>query len=240
MSFIQGLFSDAFVIRWLHIWFGIIWIGTLYYFNFMQVPFMGAAETEAATKSRMIRTMVPRALWWFRWAAMLVFLTGLYLWDHRYRQGLTGGVYWETGGSLPITIGILLGTLMFLNVWLIIWPKQKIVIANAVATAEGKAADPAAAAAAARAGVASRTNTLFSIPMLFFMVSAAHYPYSANTDEPNMLYAMVIFSTLFILAIQANAMWGKMIKPLASVKAVVWSGFALWAILYVMTRLGSY
>ena len=104
--------------RWGHFLAGITWIGLLYYFNFVQTEYF--KEAEDAHRSGAIQKLVPRALWWFRWGAMLTFLTGLVLLYNRH-AGLT----------LDITVGALLGTLMFLNVWLIIWPNQKIVIASA-------------------------------------------------------------------------------------------------------------
>ena len=160
----------AFLFRWIHFLAGITWIGLLYYFNFVQVPFF--AETEAPVRSGAIAKLVPRALWWFRWGAMFTFLSGLAIILLRIVQG--GGAVMSTSWGVTISIGALLGILMFLNVWLIIWPNQKIVIASTQAVLAGGQADPAAAGAGAKAFVASRTNTLFSIPMLFFMAAASH------------------------------------------------------------------
>src|SRR3954463_8896440 len=115
-----------FVLRWLHIIFGVTWIGLLYYFNFVQGPFF--AETDAATKSNAIQKLVPRALWWFRWAALFTFLTGaIYLMGRGHRDGF--GIF-ATSWGVAILTGASLGTIMFLNVWLIIWPNQKVVIAS--------------------------------------------------------------------------------------------------------------
>src|SRR4051812_44767834 len=162
-----------FVLRWLHFFFGITWIGLLYYFNFTQGAFF--AETDAATKSNAIQKLVPRALWWFRWGAMFTFVTGLlYLLMRGHQLG------WEAYSSawgISILTGAALGTLMWANVWFIIWPAQKVVIQSATQAATGKAAIPEAAGRGARALVASRTNTLFSIPMLFFMGAASHLPF---------------------------------------------------------------
>ena len=230
---ISELFSDAFVFRWLHVWFGMIWLGTLYYFNFMQMPFMADPVTEAAAKSRLTRTLLPRALWWFRWGAMGVFVTGAYMWHLKYLP--TMGVYWTSAGGLPITIGILLGTLMFLNVWLIIWPAQKIVIANAHAVADGKTTDPTAPRRAARAAVASRTNTMFSIPLLFFMLTGSHYSYRTENANSS-FYGILLLIFAIILAVEANAIFGKMLKPLATISNVITSGFVLWFLLYLLSR----
>src|ERR1700747_585734 len=107
------LFMDGFVFRWLHIFFGIIWIGLLYYFNFVQVPFFG--ETDATTKSGAIQKLVPRALWWFRWGAMLTFLAGILMYLIRLGQAGAPDFYSSQYG-IVITLGGLIGTIMFLNV----------------------------------------------------------------------------------------------------------------------------
>jgi len=95
----------SYLFRWIHYFAGVTWIGILYYFNFVQTEFF--KETDAGTKSAAIAKLVPRALWWFRYGALLTFLTGLAL------AGFLGG-----GVNVYITIGMLMGTLMFLNVWL--------------------------------------------------------------------------------------------------------------------------
>ena len=140
------------LVRWGHILVGIAWIGLLYYFNFVQTEYVKVADPDA--KADVMKKLAPNALWWFRWAAFLTFLTGLYL---LYVQ--------ERAITTAITLGSLMGIIMMLNVWGIIWRNQKIVIG----LKEGDAA-----AAGAKAGLASRTNTLLSLPMLYFMVSSAH------------------------------------------------------------------
>jgi uncharacterized membrane protein len=124
---------------------------------------------------------------------------------------------------------------MFLNVWLIIWPNQKIVIASTTAVASGGQADPRAAGSAARAGVASRTNALFSIPMLFFMVATGHLTlvYGSIGEESRVSLFWILFG-LVTVALEANAIWGKLNWPLKTVKNVVLSGFALTVILYCL------
>ena len=108
----------SYLFRWIHLFAGVTWIGILYYFNFIQTEFF--KEAEASTKSVAISKLVPRALWWFRYGALFTFLSGLVL------AGALGGAI-----NYYIMIGMVMGTLMFLNVWLIIWPKQQIVIASA-------------------------------------------------------------------------------------------------------------
>ena len=160
-----------FLLRWIHFLAGIAWIGMLYYFNLVQTPFF-ATELGGQAKSAMVRGLVPNALWWFRWGAMFTFLSGLLILLMKLGHGnpLSGGY------MTRILTGALFGTLMFANVWLVIWPAQRAVIENANRVAGGGAADPTAAAKGARSGMASRTNTLFSIPMLFFMGAATHLP----------------------------------------------------------------
>ncbi len=123
------LFSNAgllFLLRWVHLLAGVTWIGLLYYFNFVQGPFF--AETDAGTRGNAIQKLVPRALWWFRWAAMLTFLSGIAILGARRAS-------WSDPWGITILTGAAFGTLMFLNVWLVIWPKQKVVIASARAPA---------------------------------------------------------------------------------------------------------
>src|SRR2546427_632808 len=172
----MALFSDAgiqFLFRWIHFLSGITWIGLLYYFNFCVAPFM--AEADAATKSGATQKLVPRALWWFRWSAAVTFLAGVVILGLRRAS-------WSDPWGLTILTGAAFGTVMLANVWRVIWPNQKIVIANAVATAGGGQANPAAAGAARRAFLASRTNVVFSFPMLFFMGAAS--PFTVRAAAP--------------------------------------------------------
>ena len=208
-----------FLFRWSHVVFGIAWIGLLYYFNFVQGGYMAAASKDAKVDA--FTKLVPSALWWFRWAAMMTFLTGVALLH-----------YIMTGLSVGIVLGALMATLMFLNVWLIIWPNQKIVIASNEAVRDGGQADPNQAGAAAKALLASRTNTLFSLPMLLFMISHSHYilgPGDLST------LGMWIGLALIIL-IEANAIWGKT-GPIASVKGVIGSSVALTVVMGVLAAI---
>ncbi|MDZ7686914.1 MAG: urate hydroxylase PuuD [Gammaproteobacteria bacterium] len=204
-----------FVFRWIHFLAGITWIGLLYYFNFVQTEYF--KEAEAEHRSGAIQKLVPRALWWFRWGAMFTFLSGLCLLAYRH-----------TGLTFDITIGATLGTLMFLNVWLIIWPNQKIVIASATQVAEGGAALPEAGDAAPKAALASRTNTLFSIPMLWFMGTSAHMPTGMVADAS--MLALVI-ALLIVFALEANGIFGKQ-GPMQSVAGVIHMGILMTIVLY--------
>ena len=204
-----------YLVRWLHMLAGVTWIGLLYYFNFVQTEYF--KEAEDAHKSGAIQKLVPRALWWFRWGAMITFLSGVALLAYRH-QGIT----------YDITVGALLGTLMFLNVWLIIWPNQKVVIASAMQVAEGGEALAEAAGSLAKAGLASRTNTMFSLPMLFFMGSSAHLPHGLLIDASTVALGIII---LLILALEGNAIFGKQ-GPMTTVRGVIHCGVGLTVLLY--------
>jgi uncharacterized membrane protein len=213
-----------FLLRWIHFLAGVTWIGLLYYFNFVQTPFF--AETEAPVRSGAVQKLVPRALWWFRWGAMVTFLSGWLYVFHRMGQGgfFAGSYGWA------ILLGGILGSFMWANVWGVIWPNQRIVIQNAVDTAAGKAANPAAAPAGARAGLASRTNTVFSIPMLFFMGAASHL----TLPVPRSGTTFWIVTLVIVGLLEVNTLMGTpgqpTTKPLGTVKGTLWTGFVLTAV----------
>jgi len=156
----------AFVFRWLHVLSGVMWIGILWYFNFVQIPNMGKIPDEQ--KPAITGVIAPSALFWFRWGAMSTIVTGLILaWLNGYivdaiAIGLTDGVPKHSA----IGIGMWLGTIMWFNVWFIIWPNQK----KALGIVQVEAAEKAAAGRTAM--LFSRTNTMLSIPMLYAMVAA--------------------------------------------------------------------
>ncbi len=211
------------LLRWLHYLFGIIWLGHLYYFNFTQAPFM--AEADAATKSSVQQKLLPRALWWFRWGAMWTFVIGVLLIGMKAH---TNPNLLSDQWGLKILTGGLLGTLMWFNVWFVIWPNQKVIIENAVKVAKGEPANPTVAGIAARATVASRTNVLFSIPMLFFMGAAMHLQISI-TAQSLMMYWIFLFVLLGLL--EFNALKGKL-GPMTKVSGVIHMGVLLTLVIY--------
>lgn len=222
------------LLRWLHFMFGITWIGLLYYFNFVQGPFF--AETDAPTKSAATQKLVPRALWWFRWGAMGTFVVGLLILLYKWQQ--LGGEFIHSSYGISILTGSILGTLMFLNVWLVIWPNQKIVIASAVAAASGGQANPAAGPAGRRAFLASRTNVLFSLPMLLFMGAASHYGFGQVSAAGFMAW-IIVFGGISA-AIEYNALTatqGSTTKPLETVASVIHAGLALAVVLFILVAL---
>jgi uncharacterized membrane protein len=221
-----------FFLRWIHFLAGITWIGILYYFNFVQTPFF--AETEAPVRTGVIQKLVPRALWWFRWGAMVTFLAGLLMYLIRLHQ-MGGEAFFSSQYGVTINLGGLLGTIMFLNVWLVIWPNQQIVIASANQAAQGGQPLPAAAGAGRRAGLTSRTNTVFSIPMLFFMGAAMHYPGLVGPSPAQGLFWLI--TLIIIAAVEYNALVGTQgatKKPLDSIAGALWVGFLLAGIFFVL------
>ena len=228
-DFTQNL---LFGLRWVHFLAGITWIGLLYFFNLVNVPFM--KEMDASTKLKVVPSLMPKALFWFRWGAMVTIIVGLtyhlrtmstaseydgnvlrinailWWWLLVVMAAFTVGTFLMTwfksngralwiaylvlvavmtvilwrihaaaGASwriLSISIGGGMGIIMFMNVWMIIWPLQKRIIAATRAQAESGAAPPAEMPAwARRAFLASRTNTWLSVPLLFFMGAASHF-----------------------------------------------------------------
>lgn len=164
-----------FVLRWLHVIAGIAWIGHLYFFNFVNIQLQ--ASIDDPTKKAVNPQLMPRALWWFRWGAMITFLSGLVLFTliymHNPGQGFGANDTFrdETGTTdraLWILLGMLLGTVMWFNVWFVIWPAQKALLS-------GKVPPDQVPAVRSRAGLFSRINTYLSAPMLFCMLAPNHF-----------------------------------------------------------------
>jgi uncharacterized membrane protein len=227
-----------FFLRWFHFLAGITWIGVLYYFNFVQTPFF--ATTEAPVRSGMIAGgLVERALWWFRWGAMLTFITGWLILLHK--MGQFGGVrgFFAQPYGLNIFMGGMLGSLMWFNVWFIIWPAQQVVIASTKQVARGGQAIPEAAARGQRSGFASRTNTMLSIPMLWFMGAASHLPWQGQltlgTKVGMLVLLLIVLGVAEFNALVGTTGPGK--KMLASLKGTLWGGFALTAVFWVVSVL---
>jgi len=219
---LEGL---QFILRWLHFFFGVMWIGHLYYFNFVQGATM--AEADAATKSGILRILLPKAMWWFRWGAMWTMATGVLMLMIKGHQ--SGFEVFSTSWGITILIGAVLGLTMWANVWFIIWPAQKIVIASATQVAAGGAALPEAAAAGPRALLGSRTNTLMSIPMLFFMGAATHLQFPVTPESS--IGGMAAVLIVLWLVLEGNAIKGKL-GPMQTIKGVITCGFILTAVIY--------
>ena len=236
--------GGAFLSRWLHVVVGITWIGLLYYFNFVQVP--AFAEMEAAARNNAVDKLASRALWWFRWAAVATLVTGIMILLFQKagdKSQLFSGDYFKSTPGISIATGVLLALTMFLNVWLVIWPNQKKVIANARNVQAGGEPDPDAAAAGRKALLASRMNAIFSLPMLFFMVGTSHFlggffkPFPEGSDRAvYWIIAIVIWGVLELsaLGVIGGTKPGGVNAIYDTHKAALWTGFILVVVYYVL------
>lgn len=171
-----GAAKGSSIIIWLHVFAGIIWIGLLYYFNFVQVPALAEAASDDGGPggAGITKYVAPRALLWFRWGALATWLTGAAFLLHSPKGSLAGAFTLGMGGetihayNLTIGIGAWLGTIMLFNVWVMIWPNQKKVLGLVEASADE------IAKAKTVALMASRTNTMLSIPLILSMIGAGH------------------------------------------------------------------
>ncbi len=159
-SFDSASFS-LWLFRWIHVLVGIMWIGILWYFNFVQIPNMKNIPDEQ--KPAIGKVIAPAALWYFRWGAMLTIISGIIL---AWANGYLASAITLSEGSRAIGVGMYLGTIMFLNVWVVIWPNQQKALGIVDASPEEKAKS------AKTAMLFSRTNTMLSIPMLVCMTAA--------------------------------------------------------------------
>ncbi|HUR18742.1 MAG TPA: urate hydroxylase PuuD [Acidimicrobiales bacterium] len=219
--------------RWGHYLAGVTWIGLLYYFNFVQVP--SFAQFDAASRTEAITKLVPRALWWFRFAAVLTVLTGISI--LAFQENLSGGAYFKTSLGMSIATGILMALIMFANVWMVIWPNQQIVIASAEQVSAGGQPDPAAAGAGRKALLASRTNTMLSIPMLFFMGFTSHlarvYELQPKGGERGLYWLVTVLVLVLVELNGTGRIGGTGPGPtkvyLETHKNTIIAGFVLWA-----------
>ncbi len=196
MALTDWFTNISLLVRWLHVIAGITWIGHLYFFNFVNVPLQ--ATLDDPTKKAVNPKLLPRALWWFRWGAMITFLAGLVLFTLTYMytpgQGFgPNSTYLNMEGHLTgratwILIGMLLGTIMWFNVWFIIWPAQKKMLS-------GQVPQDKLPTVRKRALLASRTNTFLSGPMLFGMLAPAHYG------------AFSLTSLIVVIVLSVAAIW---------------------------------
>ncbi len=225
-----ALFSQEgllFLLRWIHIVAGVAWIGMLWFFNFAQGPFMN--QVDAPVKTAVTQKLAPVTLWYFRWGAMITFLSGwilISIMGHSWGFG-----YLESSRGVIILTGALMGTLMWANVWFVIWPRQK----KAIAAANGEQVE-GLPAMARRAFLASRTNTLLSIPLLFMMAGAVHLPVAITGNLA--VWYIVVLAILALLEINAlMADKGPTTKPIEKPSGVIHMGVWLTVVLYVLLEI---
>jgi len=231
--------GSGFVARYGHILSGITWIGLLYYFNFVQTPAFAAFEAPARNEA--LSKLAPRALWWFRYGALMTLLFGIWLY---IEFDWFKGDAMKTVPGLGINAGIIFALIMFANVWFVIWPAQKRVIANAENVLAGREADPGIAPVARKAATASRTNTFLSIPMLFFMVGTGHFFGSPNWDASEAGDRVIWWIVIVVVAVAAEAI---ALSAPAVGKPQAWhldqhrntiiAGFALTIVLYLLMEI---
>src|SRR3954462_11786002 len=197
--------SGAF--RMAHIFAAIMWMGLLWFFNFVQTP--AYAEMDGAARNNAFDKLTWRALWWFRWAAAATVAFGVLIVGVAPKDTF-GGDFWKSTAGVTLLIGILFGLTMLYNVWMVIWPAQKVVIGNARNVQAGGEADPNAPAAARAGAMASRQNTIFSLPLIVFMVGASHFyalGHFANFPNPSgakwFIYLLIGLIVLVVLELNA-------------------------------------
>jgi len=204
---LSDLFGDLHLfVRWMHVISGITWIGFLYFFNFVNVPLQ--AVLDDAGKKAVNAKLMPRALWWFRWGAMFTFIWGMILFTlvYMYTPGRGFGpsaVFLAEGGGISarahwIMSGMLLATIMWFNVWFLIWPAQQKILG-------GKAEAGELPGLRRRAYLASRANTYLSAPMLFAMLAPSHF---GAFDAPVWLLTVVVGCGLIAHAIMFSSKVG--------------------------------
>jgi uncharacterized membrane protein len=232
--------------RYLHVLSAVMWMGLLWFFNFVQTP--AYAEMEAGARNNAFDKLTWRALWWFRWAAMATWVTGLIV----IFSAVSGdgkkydAAFWKGPGGIGLSTAILFAFLMLYNVWMVIWPAQQVVIANARAVQSGEPANPDAPKSARRGAMASRQNTIFSFSVFFFMLGASHFfGYASNTThwigEPSGSHKGIYYALVLIVAVllEANALGmfgteaGKAnTKMYDTHKAAIWTAVILVVIWY--------
>ena len=236
-------------VRALHVLAGVAWIGLLYYFNLIQVPSFAAYGDEGKARNISIDKLARRALWWFRWAAVVTLVLGLLLIGvtKNYMKDFMSDLQTnDLAHDAAILVGMILGITMAANVWMVIWKNQKIVLANAANVLSGGEADPTAAAAGRRALLASRQNMIFSLSMLFYMVGASHFfgpLYDGN--DAGKAWTFVIIAVVIGAILQLNALGklggsaatNKLLWPYESHKNALITGGVLWLILWLLSEI---
>ena len=228
-----------------HVIVAVMWMGLLWFFNFVQTP--AYAEMDGAARNNAFDKLTWRALWWFRWAAAATVAFGILIVGVAPKDTF-GGDFWKSTPGVTLLIGILFGLTMLYNVWMIIWPNQQIVIANARNVQAGGEADPNAPAAARAGAMASRQNTIFSLPLLVFMVGSSHF-YGENAHfsfDPGggkwFVYFLIGLAVLVVLELNAlGKISGRGNTGLnviyESHKNAMYAGFALIVVFYILAEI---
>ncbi len=230
-------------LRWLHVLAGITWIGLLYYFNVVQVPAFAAYGDEARARSVSINVLARRALDWFRWSALTTLVLGLLI------TGATKDYYvdfFDRADGASIFIGMIFGITMAANVWMVIWPQQRVILANAAGVLADQPANPDAPVAGRKALLASRQNMIFSIPMLWFMVATSHFYVVAGFSNPGSgaIWTFILIALGLGALMELNALGvlggngpSPLRWPYENHRNAIITGFVFWAVLWLLSEL---
>ena len=229
-------FYFFFALHWIHVLSSVVWLGTLYFFNFYLTAFL--EKTRPEVRVEVFSLLVPLALRGFNWSTLVTVLSGWLLYFHSLNAvGIAVFLNWPYG--LAISVGGLLGTVMFLNGWLIMHPKQELVVKSAIRVTKGEEPIPGAALLSRHVVLTSRVNFLLSIPMLFLMVAATHDPpMFLMTAAPAPIWfwliVLVIIGAVETLPILGPR--GASKTRIETLSGAVTSGFILLAVFYVLIR----
>jgi uncharacterized membrane protein len=235
--------------RMAHVIVAIMWMGLLWFFNFVQVP--AYAEMDAAARNSALDKLTWRALWWFRWAAAATVLFGLLILGvggFKSTDAYSKNFWVHTAAGPTLLIGILFGMVMFANVWMIIWPNQQVVIGNARNLLAGGEADPNAAAAGRAGAMASRQNTIFSLPLLVFMVGASHFynfaPIFGSYLSTSKTITYLLVGIIILVVLELNCLGkisgrgsGGMNVIYETHKNAMYTGFGLIVFFYIFAEI---
>jgi hypothetical protein len=233
--------------RMSHVFMAIAWMGLLWFFNFVQTP--AFAKMGGPAKNEAFDHLTWRALWWFRWAAAFTWITGLLMLaiGPALDNAIYDGDYWKSTSGQVLVAAIVLAFLMLMNVWMIIWPNQRIVIGNARNVLAGKEADPAAADAARKAAMASRQNTIFSFTVVAFMVGASHFWGSSGFEfQPEsgnrIVWYIVILAIAVLMELNALGIIGGFGAGGTNViydthQNAIYAGVGILVVLYFLTEI---
>jgi uncharacterized membrane protein len=228
-----------------HVIVGIMWMGLLWFFNFVQTP--AYAEMDGAARNNAFDKLTWRALWWFRWAAAATVAFGLLV--IAIGGSDFNGDFWKSTAGVTLLIGILFGLTMLYNVWMVIWPNQQKVIGNARTVQAGGEADPNAPAAARAGAMASRQNTIFSLPLLVFMIGASHFyggidGHFSLDPGGGKWFVYLLIGLIVLVVLEANAL-GKLSGRgntglnviYESHKNAMYAGFGLIVAFYILAEI---
>ena len=242
--FSKAGFDGALLIA--HVVVAMMWMGLLWFFNFVQTP--AYAEMDGAARNNAFDKITWRAMWWFRWAAVATVAFGLLVIAVRGSDKFDGD-FWKSTPGVTLLIGILFGITMLYNVWMVIWPAQQVVIGNARNVQAGGEADPNAPAAARAGAMASRQNTIFSLPLLVFMVGASHFygdidSHFSPAPSGAKWFVYFAFGIAVLAILEANAL-GKISGRgntglnviYESHKNAMYAGFALIVAFYILAEI---